>query len=335
MIKWMWLKGMPRRIHATFTAHQRWSDLSTGRNPVMSAFVLQTTSHDLGVIGDVLVDVGIPEKLASAIGSAAGFLIVFLTLYVLGKLIIVPLVDRVLENRNVDEHARKPLRLVSYAIILLIGGGLGFAVAGYGNVLLALSSVAAAATLAVGFALQDVIKNFVAGVFIYTDKPFRTGDWIEWGDNSGFVEDISLRVTRVRTFDNEHLTVPNFQLTDGVIKNYDKNERLRLKFTFRISFQDDIDQAMAIILEEARETEGILTDPEPSVKLIEINDSSFGLQSRIWIQNPGQSDFLGIRGRYVQSVTERFEREDITIPYPHRSIEGSLDGPMATSIEGE
>jgi len=280
-----------------------------------------------GFVGDVLVDVGIPAELAGPIGSAAVFTVVFVGLYILGKLVVVPVVDRLLRRRGVDDHARKPLRLFVYGATLLAALGLAFALAGYGNILLALATVAAAATLAVGFALQDVIRNFVAGVFIYTDKPFRTGDWIEWEDNSGFVEDISLRVTRVRTFDNEHLTVPNSQLTDGVIKNYDRNGTLRLKFTFRIAFSDDVDRATDIILEEARAQEGILDDPAPSVKLIELNESSLGLQSRIWISDPGDSDFLGIRGRFVQSVTERFEREGLTIPYPHRTINGNLDGP--------
>lgn len=280
-----------------------------------------------GFVGEFLVDFGLPSELAEPVGSAAVFVVVFAVLYAVGKLTVVPLTDRLLRNRGLDEHARKPLGLLVYATTVFVALGMAFALAGFGNILLALATVAAAATLAVGFALQDVIRNFVAGVFIYTDRPFRTGDWIEWGDNSGFVEDIGLRVTRVRTFDNEHLTVPNSQLTDGVIKNYDKNRTLRLKFTFRISFRDDIDQATGIILEEARAGEGILAEPEPSVKLVEINDSSFGLQSRIWIQNPGQSDFLGIRGRFVQAVTERFEREGVTIPYPHRTIDGSIDGP--------
>lgn len=293
----------------------------------MTAVALQTNGDDRGLVDGVLVDVGIPADLAGPMGSAAVFVIVTVVLYAVGKLVAVPLFDAVLRRRGVGDHARKPLRLVALAITVFVAFGLAFALAGFGNILLALATVAAAATLAVGFALQDVIRNFVAGVFIYTDKPFRTGDWIEWGENSGFVEEISLRVTRVRTFDNEHLTVPNSELTDGVIKNYDKNKKLRLKFTFRISFRDDIDQATDIILEEARAGEGILDDPEPSVKLIELNESSFGLQSRIWIENPGQSDFLGIRGRFVQAVTERFEREGVTIPYPHRTIEGRLEGP--------
>ena len=293
----------------------------------MSAGVAQTTAAETGFVGEFLVEFGLPPKLASALGSAAVFVVVFVAVYVIGRLVVVPLVDNLLRGREVDDHARKPLRLLVSAVVVLLATGLAFAMAGYGNVFLALSTVAAAATLAIGFAMQDVIKNFVAGVFIYTDRPFRTGDWIEWGEDSGYVEDISLRVTRVRTFDNEHLTVPNSQLTDDVIKNYDRNRTLRLRFTFRIGFEDDVDEATEIILEKAREEQGILDDPEPSVKLIEINDASFGLQSRIWIQDPGDSDFLGIRGRFVQAVTEEFERAGISIPYPHRTVDGSLDVP--------
>jgi small conductance mechanosensitive channel len=166
-----------------------------------------------------------------------------------------------------------------------------------------------------------------AGVSTGRTRAPRTDGTQEWGDNSGFVEEIGLRVTRVRTFDNEHLTVPNAKLTDGVIKNYTSDRELRLTFTFRIGFREDIDQAREIILEEARERDGILADPEPSVKLTELNESSFGLEGRIWIEDPGRSDFLGIRGRFVQAVTERFEQEEVTIPYPHRTLDGSLEEP--------
>jgi len=291
----------------------------------MTGIVLQATGSDAGFVGEYLTDFGIPPNLASAIGSAAVFVVVFVALYVVGKRLVVPSLDGLLRRRGVDEHARKPLRVLGYVLVILAGLGLGFALAGYGNILIALSTVGAAATLAVGFALQDVIKNFVAGVFIYTDQPFRTGDWIEWSGNSGFVEDIGLRVTRVRTFDNEHLTVPNSQLTDDVIKNYDRNRTLRLKFTFRIGFEDDIDDAMDHIIAAAEAEEEILEEPTPSVKLMEINEASFDLQGRIWIRDPGDSDFLGIRGRFVKDVTDRFEAAGISIPYPHRTVDGSLD----------
>lgn len=292
---------------------------------------IQTAPPPDGFIGEFLVEFGIPPSLASTIGDAAVFVVVFVGVYLFSKIVVVPAVDSILSKRGIDEHTRKPVSLLVYAVLIFAALGLAFALAGYGNILLALATVGAAATLAIGFALQNVIRNFVAGVFIYADRPFRTGDWIEWGNNSGYVEDISLRVTRVRTFDNEHLTVPNSDLTDGVLKNYDKRKTLRLKFTFRIGFEDDIDRAREIILAEANATEGVLDDPAPAVKLMEVNEASFDLQGRIWIKDPGKSDFLGIRGRFVQSVVERFEREGITIPYPHRTIDGGLDSAKAHS----
>jgi small-conductance mechanosensitive channel len=210
-------------------------------------------------------------------------------------------------------------------LVLFAGVTVAFGAAGYQGFLRSLATIAAAATLAIGFALQDVIKNFVAGVFIYTDKPFRIGDWIEWQGNSGVVEDISFRVTRVRTFDNELLTVPNSNLTDGVIKNPVAKDQLRLKFMFGIGYDDDIDKATEIILEEARNHPEIMDDPEPSVRLTELGDSSVGLQSRIWIKNPNRADFVKTRAEYVKTVKERFDAADINIPYPNRTIGGGLE----------
>ncbi|MFB6250310.1 MAG: mechanosensitive ion channel family protein [Halobellus sp.] len=291
----------------------------------MTLVSLQTTAASNGYISEVLVGIGLPTQLANTVASGVVFVVVFVAVYLFSKLAVVPLAARLLDNRGIEEHVRKPLTLILYGILLFVAVGLAFSLAGFGNILVALSTVTAAATLAVGLAMQDVLKNFVAGVFIYTDEPFRTGDWIEWEGNSGYVEDISLRVSRVRTFDNEHLTVPNSQLTDGVIKNYDTHGTLRLKFTFRVAFDDDLDRARDIVVEAAKAQDGILDEPEPSVRLVELNDASFGLQSRIWIDDPGGSDFLGIRGRFVQRVTERFAAEGITIPYPHRTVDGSLE----------
>ncbi len=274
------------------------------------------------VFADILQDVGVPY--AQPIGSAITFVVAFLVLYIVGRAIIGGVISRMLDRRGLDVHARRPLQKLTRIVIIFGAIAIAFGLAGYGNFLGALATIAAAATLAIGFAMQDVIANFVAGVFIYTDRPFRIGDWIEWDGNSGVVEDISLRVTRVRTFDNELLTVPNSQLTDGVIKNPVAKEQLRLKFLFGIGYDDDIDRATEIIIEEAEKHEEILDDPAPSVRLTELGDSSVGLQSRIWIDNPSRADFVKTRGEYVTAVKKRFDEEGIDIPYPNRTIGGDL-----------
>ena len=284
-------------------------------------------------VATFLADLGVPLGIADAIAAAIVFLVAFVVIYVAGKTILSPVFDRVLERRDLDEHARRPLRRVVSIVLVFVAISAAFGLAGFGNFLQSLATVAAAATLAIGFAMQDVLKNFVAGVFIYTDKPFRIGDWIEWDGNAGIVEDISLRVSRVRTFDNELLTVPNSQLTDGVIKNPVAKDKLRLKFVFGIGYDDDIDGATEIILEEARNHPEIMDDPEPSVRLTELADSYVGLQSRIWIAQPSRADWVRTRAEYVQSVKERFDGAGIEIPYPQRDLSGGVElaGPVTTA----
>jgi small-conductance mechanosensitive channel len=284
----------------------------------MSGVALQS-----GAIARFLAENGIPY--ADSIGSAIVFVVVLTAVYVVGRAVIIPLVDRVFDSRGLEKHARKPLRKLTLLLVVFAGVGIAFGLAGYGDFLQSLATVAAAATLAIGFAMQDVIANFVAGVFIFTDKPFRIGDWIEWDGNSGIVEDISFRVSRVRTFDNELLTVPNSHLTDGVIKNPVAKGQLRLQVPFGIGYDDDIERANEIILEEAHAHPDILEDPSPSVRLTDLGDSSVVLKSRVWIDDPSRSDFVKTRGEYVTAVKERFDEESIDIPYPNRTLEGSLE----------
>ncbi len=280
-------------------------------------------------MADQLGDIGVPY--ASTIAQGVVFVAIFFVIYTVGRATLGPLSSRAMEARGLDAHARKPLNKLVNFLILFAAVTIAFGTAGFGDFLTAITTVGAAATLAIGFALQNIIQNFAAGILIFSEKPFRIGDWIEWGDNAGVVEDISLRVTRVRTFDNELLTVPNSSLTDDVVKNPVAKDQLRVKFVFGIGYEDDIEKATEIIVEEAETHDGILDDPAPSVRVVELGDSSVGLQSRIWIGNPARSDFVKIRGEYVKAVKERFDDEGVNIPYPNRTIGGGLE---LSNVEG-
>ncbi|OTF12197.1 mechanosensitive ion channel family protein [Halorubrum sp. SD612] len=284
--------------------------------------VAGTLEPYLGPLADIVVD-------------AAIFLAVVTATYVLYKAAVKPLVRRVFDRQGLDEHARRPLQKIVAFLVLFAGVTVAFGAAGYQGFLRSLATIAAAATLAIGFALQDVIKNFVAGVFIYTDKPFRIGDWIEWNGNSGVVEDISFRVTRVRTFDNELLTVPNHALTSDVVKNPVAKKTLRLKFVFGIDYEDDVEKATDIIVEEAERSDAILEDPAPSVRLTELADSYVGLQSRIWIDDPSRADFVKARTDYVKAVKARFDEAGISIPFPQRTVSGRNEWTDPSSFGGD
>src|SRR5699024_4268087 len=146
-------------------------------------------------------------------------------------------------------------------------------------------------------------------VFIYTERPFRIGDWIEWDDGTYVGEgvDISFRVTKVHTFDNELLTVPNSALSDDTIKNKVANDELRDQFNLDIGYEDVIEEASDIILTEAENHDDILAEPIPTVRMTEspypdrgaLADSYVGLTSRVWIADPNRTDYMKIRTEYV------------------------------------
>jgi len=284
---------------------------------------MSPTALQAGPVAETLDSFEVPY--ASTVADLAIFVASFLAVYLIGRAVVRPLLGRALDARGLDDHAKRPLRKLVDFVVLFLAVTVAFGLAGFGSFLQALATVGAAATLAIGFALQDVIRNFAAGIFIFTDRPFRIGDWIEWNDNAGVVEDISLRVTRVRTFDNELLTVPNGELMGGTIKNPVDADRLRMKFVFGIGYDDDIDAATEIIVEEAEAHETILADPAPTVRLVELGDSSVGLQSRVWIGEPSRADLVRVRSEYVQAVKERFDAAGIDIPYPNRTIGGGLE----------
>ncbi|OTF00366.1 mechanosensitive ion channel family protein [Halorubrum sp. SD683] len=257
----------------------------------------------------------------SVVGFVAGFLAVLL----LGKYVVIPGLRRIVRSRGFDEAVVSLGTNVLNAVVWVAAIAIGFAVAGYGGFLSAFAVFGGAIALAVGFAAQDLLGNFVAGVFILKDKPFEVGDWIQWGDMSGRVEEIDLRVSRVRTFDNELVTVPNGDLANNAVTNPVAYDTLRQKFVFGIGYDDDIETATDIIVEKAEAHEEILDDPGVSVRLVELGDSAVGLQSRWWIADPDRGDFVRVRSEYVTAVKEAFDDAGIDMPYVHRQLTGSVE----------
>ena len=257
--------------------------------------------------------------------STAGFLLGFLVVLLFGKYAFVPGVRRILASRGFDKAVKSLGSSVANAIVWVGAIAIGFTVAGYGAFLSAFAVFGGAIALAIGFAAQDLLGNFVAGIFILKDKPFEVGDWIEWDGNSGRVEDIDLRVSRIRTFDNERITVPNGDLANNAVTNPVAYETLRQKFVFGIGYDDDISEATDIIIEKAEAHEAILDDPGPSVRLVELGDSDVGLQCRWWIEDPDRGDFVRVRSEYVTDVKEAFDEAGIDIPYVHRQLTGSVE----------
>lgn len=264
------------------------------------------------------------DLLAPFIEGTVKFVIAFLVVYFLGRFVLLRVARRSMQARGFDEAVQQLTTKTLSAIVVFVALAVGLTFAGFGSFLAAFATLGGALALAAGFAAQDLIGNFVAGVFILKDKPFQTGDWIEWNGQSGVVRDIDLRVTRVETFNNEIITVPNGDLANNPVKNPMANNKLRMQFTFGIGYDEDIDEAAEAIIEDAESNPDILDDPEPSVRTTELADSYVGLESRIWIDDPGRGKFKEVLGQHIKGVKERFDADSIEMPYPHRELTGGI-----------
>jgi small-conductance mechanosensitive channel len=263
------------------------------------------------------------RDLAAQVGE---FAVVAAVLYLVGRVLVVPLAEWLFARKNPNptlERALGRITRVAAVVVALIGGA---AAAGFGGILGGSALIVAAGTVAVGFAAQDVISNFVAGVFIVQDRNFNIGDWIEWDGRAGVIDDIGFRVTRVHTFDNETVTVPNTQLATSAVTNRMSNETLRITYTVGIGYGDDIAEATRILLEVAEDHEGVLEDPEPSVRTTELADSAVLLQSRFWIGGPDREEFSVTRSEYITAVKEEFQAAGIDLSTTtQHAVTGELD----------
>ena len=262
--------------------------------------------------------------LVSAAVKIVLFVVAFVVIYYVGKAIIVRALNAALDSRGVDETLTGLAVSTTVAVIAVLAIAIAATIAGAGVVLGAFATLAGALALAVGFAAQDIIANFVAGVFIIQDEPFEVGDWIEWDGNDGVVEEIQLRVTKLDTFDNEKITVPNSDLANAVVTNPTGNNQLRVSVDFGIEYDDDIEEARAAILDEARSLDGALDAPVPSAPVTSLGDSAVVLSGRVWI-DPNKTSYKPTVTAFTEAVKKRFDAEGIGMPYPYTEVTGEID----------
>lgn len=197
---------------------------------------------------------------------------------------------------------------------------------------LSVSLFAGAGILAVivGFASQQAFSNIVSGVFIVIFKPYRVGDRIKIGaDVSGVVEDITLRHTVIKNWQNIRIIIPNSKISDNTIENMDIGDQKICKWVeFGISYDSDISKAMGIMREEAEkhpncldnrdENEKKNKDPIVRVRVLGFGDSSVNLRAWVWAQDAGKG--FAMACDLNKSIKERFDKERIEIPFPYRTI---------------
>ncbi|RZA30866.1 MAG: mechanosensitive ion channel family protein [Proteobacteria bacterium] len=235
----------------------------------------------------------------------------------------------------------------SAAVLGRIAGGVATLVVFLVSASIAFPSVSAAdlfnllgiGGVAIGFAFRDVLQNLLAGVLILLTRPFRIGDQIRQSDQEGTVEDVWVRATVLRTYDNRRILIPNASLfTDKieVITAYDKR---RLQFAVTIGNGDAIGTAREVIVKALRNTAGVLADPSPEALVTGLGDAGVNMVARFWIDPPRRRDAVDALDTTIEAVKDALTEAGIDMPYPttqvlwHDQTEAT-DGDRARQREG-
>lgn len=181
-------------------------------------------------------------------------------------------------------------------------------------------AVLGAAGLAIGLALQGTLSNVAAGAMLLILRPFKVGDYIEFGSTGGVVSSLGLFGTELNTVDNRYVFAPNSKVWGNEITNYTRNKQRRQDISVGISYGSNIDKAIkvvnAVLKKEKRLVE--TTGKEPIIVVDAMADSSVNLKVRIWTQTP---DFFLVQWDLKKAIKEALDSNGIDIPFPTRTLE--------------
>jgi small conductance mechanosensitive channel len=169
----------------------------------------------------------------------------------------------------------------------------------------------------VGFALQDTLSNFAAGMLILIYRPFDVDDVVEAGGVSGKVSKMSLVNTTIMTFDNQTIIVPNGKIWGDIIKNVTAQTMRRVDLVFGIGYGDDIEKAERVLAEVVAAHPAVLSEPQTMIRLHELGDSSVNFIVRPWVN---RDDYWETYWALTRAVKLRFDEEGISIPFPQRDV---------------
>nr|WP_077481139.1 MULTISPECIES: mechanosensitive ion channel domain-containing protein [unclassified Salinivibrio] len=169
----------------------------------------------------------------------------------------------------------------------------------------------------IGFALQDTLSNFAAGMMLLIYRPFDVGDFVYAGGVDGKVGNMSLVNTTIRTFDNQIIIVPNSKIWGDVIKNVTRERIRRVDMVFGIGYKDDLLKAEAVLTEIVQSHPAVLRTPEPMIKVHVLNTSSVDFIVRPWVKT---DDYWDVYWDVTKTVKLRFDEEGISIPFPQQDV---------------
>lgn len=240
----------------------------------------------------------------------AAFIVILMSIF-LAK-IVKSIVENKMAEKGIEDEHKEVQALggrIAYMVVLTIGMTVGLKIAG-----IDLTTIIAAVGFGIGFALKDLIMNFIAGVMIIVGRHFMVGDFINIGGTIGKVMEIQSRVTVLRGIDGTKVIVPNSKLFGNTVTSYTSNPFRRIEIIVGVDYGTNLENAVKVCMHAIKVTKKILVEPKPYILINEFADSSINLKIRVWVES--RSAWLKTKSNLVLNIKKAFDEYNINIPWP-------------------
>jgi small-conductance mechanosensitive channel len=241
----------------------------------------------------------------------AGVVVMLLSVY-LGRLLR-RVVERTLRRTSTEAHVHLVVGKLVYFGTILVGLVAGLSIAGV-NLTVLVGSLGLA-SVGLGFALSDILSNFVAGIALLLEHPFTRDDYIITRDAQGSVEDIRVRATVLRTPDGQKVLIPNKLLFTDVLTNASATSRRRLEVIINVPYTEDTQRIRELLLDALTEVEGVEPEPAPQLMTQDFGQGALQLMMWFWV-DPRTTDMLRVRSQVLDAIERTLRAADVDLAVP-------------------